>query len=82
MECPDLPAGYGQGISGKAGVVGRLPAAGRAARKDHPEAFAFEHPDGGQSGLGIERVDQAGAEEMDAVRYPGRRRHPSILLKT
>jgi hypothetical protein len=65
MEGPDLPAGDGPGFSGKAGVVGRLPAAGLAARKDHPHTFAFDQPDGGQARLGVKRVDQAGAEEID-----------------
>ncbi len=65
LEGPDLPAGDGPSFFGKAGVVGRLPAAGLSAGKDHPHTFTLDQPDGGQAGLGVKRVDQAGSEEID-----------------
>jgi hypothetical protein len=59
-----LPAGDGARFVGETGGVGRLAATGLVLRVMDADAFAFDQLNGGDSGLGIEQVEHAGAEQI------------------
>jgi hypothetical protein len=65
----DLFSGHSSGVIWKAGVQGGLPAAGLVLRENDFQAFPFQQLNGRHAGIGVNQIDDAGAEKIDLVRF-------------